>query len=103
MNYNYLNIVSLLLGLTALWLPVSQLIGRKPARSVQRQTTQLGSLAACVAAMLMQMIYQWHLVDIEDWSALMDTSGAAVMLSAGLAAVTIALNFISIIRNRESR
>ncbi len=40
----------------------------------------------------MQIFYNDHLVKIEDWSALMDTSSAVAMVSTLLLVVTIILN-----------
>jgi len=42
----------------------------------------------------MQLFYTDHLVKIEDWSALMDTSSAVAMVSTLLLVVTILLNTI---------
>lgn len=49
-----------------------------------------------------QIFYNNHLVKIEDWSALMDTTGAVAFVSAVLLTVTIILNAITLIiyRNR---
>jgi len=38
------------------------------------------------------MIYTKHLVDINDWSALMDTQGAVVFAASVLLVITIVLN-----------
>jgi cytochrome c oxidase subunit 4 len=40
----------------------------------------------------MQILYTDHLVQIEDWSALLDTSRAVTWVSAVLLIVTIMLN-----------
>jgi cytochrome c oxidase subunit 4 len=45
----------------------------------------------------MQIFYTNHLVKIEDWSALMDTSQAVAFVAALLLVVTIILNAITLI------
>lgn len=96
MNFSLLNVASVLLGLVAWCIPTVCII-RKQYTAI----SSLGSFAACIFALLMQMIYQWHLVDIEDWSALLDTSEAVVRVSAFLAVTTIALNLLCVLRSRK--
>lgn len=50
---------------------------------------------ACALALLFQLVYNWHLVAIGDWSALMDTTGAVVKVSVVLVAVTAGLNALA--------
>jgi hypothetical protein len=45
----------------------------------------------------MQIFYTNHLVKIEDWSALMDTSHAVAMVATLLLIVTIVLNVVGLI------
>jgi len=45
----------------------------------------------------MQIFYADHLVKIEDWSALMDTSNAVALVATLLLAVTIILNAITLV------
>ena len=40
----------------------------------------------------MQMIYTWHLVNKNDWSALMDTQGAVIFAATTLIVGTAILN-----------
>ena len=51
----------------------------------------------------MQIRYSDHLVQIEDWSALLDTSRAVTWVSAVLLIVTILLNAFTLVvcRRRE--
>ncbi|WP_199794680.1 hypothetical protein [Lentibacillus sp. Marseille-P4043] len=50
------------------------------------------------------IFYSYHLVKIEDWSALMDTTGAVALLATVLLTVTILLNVITLVvyRNRTA-
>ena len=50
------------------------------------------SMAACAGALFLQVLYNKHLVELQDWSALMDTSGAVAWVSALLLAVTLILD-----------
>ena len=81
----WMNLASLLLGLSAWFLPLWGL---------RRQSRKAGAEAAlwcwagalcCAAALYFQLRYGDSYVQDGDWSALMDTSGAAVALwfSAG--------------------
>lgn len=49
------------------------------------------SSLCCSASLWFQLVYQDHLVTVQDWSALLDTSGALVRVAAVLIAVTALL------------
>lgn len=91
MNYSWLNLGSVLLGVLALALPIIVMI--RKAKSVKVCFCILLSMSFCLLAVLFQMAYGNHLVAIEDWSALMDTSEATLSLSAKLSLFTALLNF----------
>lgn len=57
----------------------------------------IGSVSACAISLCMQIFYTNHLVKIEDWSALMDTSSAVALVVTVLLAVTIILNVITLV------
>ncbi len=48
-----------------------------------------------------QVLYNYHLVQIADWSALMDITGAVAFLSGVLLIVTIILNAITMVVYHE--
>ena len=98
MDYGMLNVGSVALGLAALALPVVVLIKRMPVK--WGFACQLVSMTSCMVSILFQMIYSDHLVDIEDWSALMDTSGAVVSVSGQLVLVTAILNIAALMKSR---
>ena len=84
----WMNLASLLLGLSAWFLPLWGL---------RRQSRKAGAEAAlwcwagalcCAAALYFQLRYGDSYVQDGDWSALMDTSGAAVWLSGFLLATS---------------
>ena len=88
MNDGWMNLASLLLGLSAWFLPLWGL---------RRQSRKAGAEAAlwcwagalcCAAALYFQLRYGDSYVQAGDWSALMDTSGAAVWLSGFLLATS---------------
>lgn len=89
-GYTWLNLGSLALGIIAWTMPIAALL-RKPA-GITTAVITLSSLGACSLALLMQIGYQNYLVNITDWSALEDTSGAVLFVSAVLVAVTLVLN-----------
>jgi cytochrome c oxidase subunit 4 len=89
----WLNLGSLLLGLVAWILPVVNLLQRHNAdRSRNWMVFSIASVSACAIALVLQIFYTNHLVRIEDWSALMDTSSAVAKVATFLLVVTLMLN-----------
>lgn len=96
-----LNIGSLVLGLIAWILPAANLIRNKSENQGNRLMIGLVSMTACVIALFFQIFYNYHLVKIEDWSALMDTTGGVVVAATVLIFVTIVLNAVNLILYRK--
>ena len=95
MNYGMLNLGSIALGLLGWAIPVLALIWRKqPGRG--SRLAPVFSMGACGLAIWLQICYDEHLVNIMDWSALMDTIGAVRMLSLFLLVTTLLLNLVLI-------
>lgn len=92
MNYGMLNLGSIALRLAGWAIPLVQ-AGRlaKGNRGLGRYAHIL-SMGACCLAIWFQICYDEHLVDIGDWSALMDTIGAVRMVSIFLLVTTLLLN-----------
>ncbi|WP_227396120.1 hypothetical protein [Jeotgalibacillus aurantiacus] len=95
----YLNLGSLLLGLIAWAIPLVFLASRKPKISIS--ITIFTSFTACTIALLFQFLYEQHLVNIEDWSALSEIR-AVVFASSVLIAFTILFNAFALVRNQRS-
>lgn len=91
----WLNFGSLILGLIAWALPVVNLMRQKTARHGNRAVFPVLSVGACAVSLCMQIFYTNHLVRIEDWSALLDTSRASALAAAALLLVTIILNAVA--------
>ena len=87
-GYGWMNLGSLLLGLTAWGIPAVYFSRRKPGGD-RAGLACLLSMAACAGALFLQVLYNKHLVELQDWSALMDTSGAVAWVSVLLLAVTL--------------
>ena len=81
-----LNPLSLLLGLAAWALPFMAI-----SRRLRLDKALAASSLCCSASLWFQLVYQDHLVTVQDWSALLDTSGALVRVAAVLIAVTALL------------
>lgn len=94
----YLNIGSLVLGLIAWMLPIANLARRGEAERGTWAILSIASLIACSLSLFCVIVYLDHLAKIEDWSAIMDTSGAFVLASTVLIAGTVALNAIMLSR-----
>ncbi len=54
------------------------------------------SISACATAISFQIIYSNLIVQIKDWSALIDTSDTSTLLSVLLLISTLVLNGISV-------
>lgn len=91
----WLNVMSLVLGLVAWILPVVNLMCYKK-RNNNWVMLSLLSVSACAIALYGQIAYHNHLVEIEDWSALLDTSEATVLVSKVLLVVTLILNALTL-------
>ena len=96
-----LNLGSLLLGLLAWILPVVNLMRRKKQDYRNWVVLSIMSISACAISLCFQIFYNYHLVKVEDWSALMDTAGAVSFVAAVLLIVTIILNAITLIVYRD--
>nr|WP_240795383.1 hypothetical protein [Aquibacillus halophilus] len=95
--YGLLNLGSLVFGLIAWILPVINLIRHEKHDHKKWVTLSFMSISACAISLCFQIFYNYHLVKIEDWSALMDTTGAVVFASTILLIVTIILNLTTLI------
>jgi cytochrome c oxidase subunit 4 len=92
-----LNIGSLVLGLIAWILPVVNLVRHNKADHRNWVVFSVASVSACAISLCMQFFYTCHLVKIEDWSALMDTSYAVALVATILLVVTIILNALTLV------
>ena len=96
-----LNLGSLVLGLIAWILPVVNLMRYEKHNHRNWIALAMMSISACAISLCFQIFYNLHLVNIEDWSALMDTTGAVAFVAAVLLIVTIILNGITLIVYRD--
>jgi cytochrome c oxidase subunit 4 len=94
---DWLNIGSLVLGLTAWILPVVNFMQHNKAGRRNWVVFSVASVSACAISLCMQIFYTDHLVKIEDWSALMDTSHTVALVATLLLVVTIILNIIMLV------
>ncbi|SEL24041.1 cytochrome c oxidase subunit 4 [Carnobacterium iners] len=97
-DYFWLNVGSLVLGLTAWIIPVVSIMQRKK-KANNHSTMILLSMGACAIALWFQLSYNNYLVEINDLPALMDTIGTLNWVAAILLVVTIGLNIISLVSN----
>lgn len=100
-DYGLLNIVGLILGLLAWILPSISIMKHKKENHRNWFVYSLLSMSACSVSLWFQIIYNHHLVLIEDWTALMDTSKAVVIVSGVLVVVMIILNIANVLINNK--
>ncbi len=91
----WLNGGSLVLGLVAWVLPIIGILIAREKKLHFWSLTAL-SLTACAIAIFFQMVYNQHLIDINDMSALLDISKAVTYISGILLLVTGILNALNV-------
>ncbi|WP_440895494.1 hypothetical protein ACS127_13155 [Amphibacillus sp. Q70] len=92
-----LNLGSLLLGLTAWILPMIYLAKAKNLGYTKSFILSALSISACAISLFLQILNVNYLIEVGDWTALMDTGGAIVFASAVLLVGTLTLNAICFI------
>ena len=101
MSAGLLNVGSLVLGLIAWMLPIINLAKHDKHEHKNWSMLSAISLMACAVSLYFQILYNNHLVNIEDWSALMDTSYAVSFVSAVMLLITVTLNVIVFVKYRK--
>ncbi|MCM3389383.1 hypothetical protein [Ureibacillus chungkukjangi] len=96
------NLGSLILGLVAWILPIINLLRYQKHENKNWFILSIVSVTACAFSLSLQIFYNYHLVKIEDWAALMDTTGGVVMATIVLLFSTVILNAVTLMvyRNR---
>lgn len=97
----WLTPASLALGLLAWIIPIIYMLKYKKIDSKKSSIYIFLSLSACGISIFFQIVYNDYLVEIGDWSALMDTSGGVVIASGVLLAVTLAINTFALLINSK--
>lgn len=92
-----LNLGSIALGLIAWILPVVNLMRHKKHDHRNWVALSILSISACAISLCFQIFYNYHLVKIADWSALMDITDNVAFVAAVLLIVTIILNAITLL------
>ena len=88
----FFNLGSLMLGLAAWGLPFLA-IGKKDRFSI----CCLGSFGCCILSLMLQLFEVKNRVNLEDWSALMDTMHAVVLAAVGMVVVMLVCNLIALL------
>lgn len=89
-----INVASLLLGLAAWALPLAALVLKKG------NAFTYTSFCSCIFSLLSVILSLAHVVEIRDWSALMDTIGAFVFAAMVLVVGTLLLNLAVVWKKR---
>lgn len=94
MDYGLLNNGSLLFGLIACILPMGNIIMQNKIENRYWGIISIMSVSSCAISLCLQIFYINHLVNIEDWTAMMDTLSMVSLGSLLLLIITITLNII---------
>lgn len=87
-----LNVGSLILGLAAWGLPFLAV-----KKKDQFGMCCLGSFGCCILSLLFQLFEVKNRVNLEDWSALMDTIHAVVLAAVVMIVVMVVCNLIALL------
>lgn len=90
----FFNLGSLILGLAAWGLPFLA-IGKKDRFSI----CCLGSFSCCILSLLLQLFEVKNRVNLEDWSALMDTMHAVTLVAVIMVVVMVVCNLFALLRS----
>lgn len=90
----FLNLGSILLGLISWALPLASITLRKKSGTASFLST--ASFACCSFSLLFQLFEVRNRVNLEDWSALMDTINAVILAAVVLICITAVLNIFSL-------
>lgn len=91
----WLNVGSIILGVIAWGIPTISIILHKKGSGRKKGASLIASFGACGLSLCMQIFYTDYLVEIGDWSALMDTQSTVAYVSLILLTGTIILNLFS--------
>ena len=94
MDYGLLNRGSLMLGLVACILQMGNIIMQNKVGYRYWGIISIASFSACGISLCLQIFHINHLVNIEDWTAMMDTLSIVALGSLLLLISTIILNII---------
>ena len=97
MEYGWLNLGSVALGLAGWITPWLAFAGNGCSGLGRRGLWHIVSLGCCALALWFQICYQWHLVEIHDCAAILDTTDALVKVSGFLLFTTIGDNLAALV------
>lgn len=98
-----LNLGSFVLGLVAWILPIVNIMLYNKHDHRNWATLSIISISTCAISLCFQIFYNYHLVKIADWSALMDTMGTVTFAAVVLLIITIILNSITLMIYRDRK
>ena len=103
MDYGMLNLGSIVLGLAGWILPILHVSQLSKKRRGLGRYAHILSMGACCLAIWLQICYDEHLVNIEDWSALIDVVPYWSGSLTGFCVLMLALNAIAMLKYQTRR
>lgn len=87
-----LNLRCLLLGLISWLIPIINIIIMKKVSNKKIYISMFISMSVCLVSIYFQSLYIKYLININDWTALMDIIGTSIVLEFVLIFINIILN-----------
>lgn len=94
----FFNLGSLVLGVVSWLIPILAVCRCYKGR--KQKSFSIYSFTSCAVALVFQLFEIRHRVNIEDFSAIMDTVGAVCVVAVILVTVTVALNTAAYLCNK---
>lgn len=95
MGYAWLNIASLSFGVLAWMLPIFAMMAFQKQKNPRGNSMMYGSLCFAVMSLFCVISYRHYLIQMEDWSALMDTTRGFQVASLVMTSVTVAMHILA--------
>lgn len=100
-DYAWLNLGSLVLGIFAWFLPTINLLVQDKVKNKYWSILTIISMACCAIALYFQILYQSYLVKNHYWVTLLDMFEGLNLASSVLLGVTLILNIATIIKYKN--
>jgi len=99
----FYNVASILLGIAALCLPLIAVWRYRNNHTRSGNCCILASFSACLTSIVLQLAETLRLIEIDDISAIMDTTRARLFAAAVLAVLTVLLCGVALLKQQRRK